>query len=296
MISAPLPAIATPAQAWNIMRDDVNQRHSLMNTAWNEQRQKDILGIGYEERQKGNAGYYLPARVELEIRDTNERAQALFDACCEVWGIHGFNKNRAFYRAVFENCLVPLFATRRSCVQSELIRRDEIMRKSGNSTMALRSLARRMDQLRSKWNTKLDIETRNCEAKERAACARNPQAPVTITPPEQLSPPIQGGRQQRSRVKSTKTQLKACSVIFGAIQSGLKGMKYCKNLDERRLKIPEGWRDSGCPETYIKAYIQGKPWQKKIQDQKSRHQKKFDAMTPKQREEMIQGITRHTLP
>lgn len=183
MIPAPLRAIATSQQAWNILREDVTLRHSLMVREWNEQRQKDISGIDFDSNERGDS-WYFPARVELEIRDTNERAQGLYDACCEVWEIHGLSKNRAFYRAVFEFCLEPLFATRRSCVQSELTRRDTLKRNPGNCTAALGSFARRMDQLRSRWNTRLEKETRDSETRERAARAREAQAGRTITRPE----------------------------------------------------------------------------------------------------------------
>jgi hypothetical protein len=40
------------------------------------------------------------------------------------------------------------------------------MRTSGYSTAALGDFARRLDQLRADWNTKLEIETRNNEIKE----------------------------------------------------------------------------------------------------------------------------------
>lgn len=168
------------------MRDDVTLRLTLMVRGMNEQLQKDILGIGYEGRQKGNSAYYLPARVELEIKNTDERAQALYDACCEVWEIHGLKRSRAFFRAVFDYCLTPLFATRRSCLQAELTSRDSVLRTPGGSTAAQRSLARRMDQLRAKWNTKLEIETRDIETRERLAQARDAhtaQAPVRSSSP-----------------------------------------------------------------------------------------------------------------
>src|SRR5271163_1484929 len=120
MMPARPRAPGTSFEAWNVIEHDVTLRHSRMVRGFNEQRQKDLLGLGYEERQKGNAGYYLHGRVELEIRDTNNRAQALYDACCEVRDIHGLKKDRAFYRAVFEYCLEPLFGTRRATITAEL--------------------------------------------------------------------------------------------------------------------------------------------------------------------------------
>jgi hypothetical protein len=161
------------------MHHDVTLRQSLMTRGFNEQRQKDLLALGFEDRQKGNAGYYLPARIELEIRDTDDRAQALYDACCEVWEIHGLTRTRAFYRAILDNCLETLFSVRRACVQAELTRRDKLMNAPGRSSAALGSLARRMQQLRSTWNTKLEKEARDSEIRERLARERTIQFPLT---------------------------------------------------------------------------------------------------------------------
>jgi len=175
MTPAPPRAIASAAQAWDIMRDDVTLRQSLMTPGFNEQHQKDLLALDHEDRQKGNSGYYLPARIELEIRATNERAQALYDACCEVWEIHGLKTTRAFYRAVFDNCLQVLFGTRRAVLAHELQLRDTRMGTPGRSSAAQGSLTRRMGQLAAQWNQKLEKETRDSETKERVARIPTPQ-------------------------------------------------------------------------------------------------------------------------
>lgn len=205
MIPAPPRAVTSAAQAWDIMRDDVTLRQSLMTPGFNEQRQKDLLALGYEDRQKGNSGYYLPARIELEIRDTNERAQALYDACCEVWEIHGLKRNRAFFRAVFDNCLQVLFGTRRAVVASELQHRDGLMRTPGNSSAAQGSLTRRMGQLTATWNQRLEKETRDCETRERVERQRAallPSTQVTSTShseyrPQESQERKQGRKEQR---------------------------------------------------------------------------------------------------
>ena len=93
MIPAPPRAVSSAAHAWDIMRDDVTLRQSLMTPGFNEQLQKDLLALNSETHERGNAGYYLPARIELEIRDTNEHAQVLYDACCEVWENHGLKRS-----------------------------------------------------------------------------------------------------------------------------------------------------------------------------------------------------------
>ena len=149
-----------------------------MTTGFNEQRQRDLLALGHEDRQKGNSGYYLPARIELEIRDTNERAQALYDACCEVWDIHGYKRDRVFYRAVFDNCLQLVFETRRAVVASELQRRDAVMRTPGRSSAAQGSLTRRMGQLKAAWSQKMEKESRDSDTRERVARERFARLPA----------------------------------------------------------------------------------------------------------------------
>ncbi len=97
--------------------------------------------------------------------------------------------------------------------------------------------------------------------------------------------------------KSTKTkaQLHKTAVIFGAIQSGLTGPKYCFSLDDRKMRLPNDWKEEGCPDTYVQAY-KDKQWRKRIQDEKCRYRVKYDATTAHEREAVIQGerCTRHT--
>jgi len=214
MMPARPRAPGTSFEAWNVIEHDVTLRHSRMVRGFNEQRQKDLLGLGYEERQKGNAGYYLHGRVELEIRDTNNRAQALYDACCEVRDIHGLKKDRAFYRAVFEYCLEPLFGTRRATITAELQLRYVRMRTAGNSSAAIGSLSRRMDQLRSDWNIKLEIETRDNEARERSARERNIDAPASVARGPQESDQLSSG-QPKSRL-GRKPRLPHEFTVFAA--------------------------------------------------------------------------------
>jgi hypothetical protein len=86
----------------------------------------------------------------------------------------------------------------------------------------------------------------------------------------------------------SKTQLRKTSVIFGAIQSGLKAQKYCATLDERRVQLPIHWIEEGCPSTYVQAYRVAK-WRKRIQDEKSRYRKEYEMTPVQERETLIQG-------
>ena len=57
------------------------------------------------------------------------------------------------------------------------------------------------------------------------------------------------------------------SIIFAAITLELKGMKYCSFLKDHGVKAK--WSEP-CPTNYCAGYLAGNPWQKKIQDEKSR--------------------------
>ena len=57
------------------------------------------------------------------------------------------------------------------------------------------------------------------------------------------------------------------SILFAAIILELKGVKYCSFLKEQGVK--PRWSEP-CPSNYYTGYLAGQPWQKKIQDEKSR--------------------------
>ena len=73
----------------------------------------------------------------------------------------------------------------------------------------------------------------------------------------------------------------------------MKGMDYCREVDRRRLTIPQTWKEDGWPGSYAKAYSDPK-WAKRIQDQKSKLRKVYDRMGTNERERIIQGATRRT--
>jgi hypothetical protein len=123
------------------------------------------------------------------------------------------------------------------------------------------------------------------------------------TPESAISPPSTGNDSQQGIAPATvnrptrstgrtkvltATEKKRRKVIFGAIQANDKGLKYCKTLDERNLAIPAEWRQGGCPKTYTDAYKAGQPWQKRIQDEKSRYKKKYDETPAAEREKLLQ--------
>jgi hypothetical protein len=98
----------------------------------------------------------------------------------------------------------------------------------------------------------------------------------------------QGVKRKRSNLETRRD-----GIAFGALQGGLKGIKYCKHLDDWKMLPTEEWRTEGCPATYAAAY-RDQTWRKKIQDQKHRFQVRYDSLSASQRDKLIQRVTRAT--
>jgi hypothetical protein len=58
------------------------------------------------------------------------------------------------------------------------------------------------------------------------------------------------------------------SKLFGVIERGASGRKYCRELDLSRLKPRRSWIDKGCPGRYLKAY-EDPHWKQMIHNEKS---------------------------
>jgi hypothetical protein len=104
--------------------------------------------------------------------------------------------------------------------------------------------------------------------------------------------PKTGAKKPNHPRPKTKAQAKRERVIFGAIQAKLKGIKYCKYLDEQKIAPLAVWEDF--PGSYAAGYRAGLTYRKKLQDEKHRYQEKYDGMPPAHREVVIQGSTRST--
>jgi hypothetical protein len=135
----------------------------------------------------------------------------------------------------------------------------------------------------------LEIELEKAAGAAHVELAQKPTPQVTEQPASQ--PTTTAKRRKTARPK-TKARTKREQVIFGAIQAKLKGIKYCKYLDEQKIPPLEEWEDF--PGTYVAGYRAGLAYRKKLQDEKHRYKEKYDGMPPAQREAVIQGSTRST--
>jgi hypothetical protein len=110
----------------------------------------------------------------MEIADADERAEWTYRTCCEILEIQGRTKCRAFFRAIFDWGLQPMFATREGCFRSSLELHQKRTRAQipQNLSAIGGHMKREMGKLRAKWNTKLEIATRDTENQQRLARER----------------------------------------------------------------------------------------------------------------------------
>lgn len=169
MTPVPPYAVHTSIQAWKLIEKDYTLRLSLVAHGRATEHLKARNMLFAEARKRGNSSYLAPAWVDIEIADMNRRAEWSYNACCEVWQIQGRARCRAFFRAVFDWCLTPLFATRFSSFKYELEKHQTRTHRripQGISTI-FGHMKREVDRLRSDWNTRLEIATRDAEHQER---------------------------------------------------------------------------------------------------------------------------------
>jgi hypothetical protein len=168
-----LPTISaepqTSAQAWKLIEKDYTLRLSLVAREWATEHLRAWNSVFAEGRKRGNSGYYGSALADMEIADADKRAEWSYRACCEIWDIQGRTKNRAFFRAIFDSCLQPMFSTREGCFRHalELHQKRTRARIPQGLSVIGGHMNREMSRLRAKWNTILEVATRDAENQER---------------------------------------------------------------------------------------------------------------------------------
>lgn len=145
-----------------------------------------------EGRKRGNAAYFGPALVEMEIADVDKRSQWAYDAFCEIWEVQGRAKCRPFFRAVFDWGINPMLSIREGCFRHGLELREK---RTGQGTSQGLSticghLKREMGKLRAKWNTKLEIAARDNDYQQQRIRTRELQRARTPTSLVPTSAPI----------------------------------------------------------------------------------------------------------
>src|SRR5215813_13524536 len=92
---------------------------------------------GYETRQTGNSGGYLPRLLEKQREVTDEWAKRLYEIYCEVWCIQGHEPTADFIRAVGRKAISGLIASRKDAVEWNIKHYCIINRKISGQSDAL---------------------------------------------------------------------------------------------------------------------------------------------------------------
>lgn len=159
----------TSTQAWKLIEQDYTLRLSLVANEWATEHLRAWNAVFGEGRRRGNSAYFGSALVRMEIADAEKRAEWAYRTCCEIWEIQGRTKCRPFFRAVFDWCLQPMFSVREGCFRHGLeLRQKRTGAKIPQGLSAIEGHMRReMGKLRARWNTILEIATRDAENEER---------------------------------------------------------------------------------------------------------------------------------
>jgi hypothetical protein len=157
----------------------------LLANEWATEHLKAWNAVFAEGRKRGNSAYSGFALVEMEIDDADKRAAWAYKTCCEIWEIQGRTKSRPFFRAIFEAFLQPMFSIREGCFrhQLELHQKRTGARVPQGLSVISGHMKREMDKLRAKWNTKLEIATRDNEYQQQRIRSERQQQKSKSTAP-----------------------------------------------------------------------------------------------------------------
>lgn len=235
--------IATSTQAWRLIEKDYTLRLSLVAHKQAEEHQEAKNMLFAEARRRGNSAYLGPAWVDMEIADTNKRAEWAYKACCEVWEIQGRPKCRVFFRAVFDWCLQPIFAVRKGCFQSQLdLHQKRTRRTIPQGTAIFGHMNSQMGKLISEWNTRLEIDTRDNDYRQqqvREEELKHGQTPTGLVP---ASAPIEVRRLPETVARDGRTQSQSQMLTIEQVAAAASTFTW-KELENRfqdiQAKAPE---------------------------------------------------------
>jgi pyrimidine deaminase RibD-like protein len=126
----------------------------------NEMQKKSVEGerkTAFDTRQSGNSAGYLPRLFDFQEQLTDEWAQKVYGAHCEVWTQQNQTVTEDFIRAVRDRAIIPLIAARKSTVQFEVSLRGTRIGENPNPT-SLGEWNRRMDRLAARWSQRLEAD------------------------------------------------------------------------------------------------------------------------------------------
>jgi hypothetical protein len=128
----------------------------------NERAVAGTARIRSEVEKSGNTAGYLPRFFDFHAKLVDEWASKVFDAYCEAWQEQNGSVTPAFIRWVWGIAIIPLIATRKSTVISQVNSRGT-KNKQPPDGIALRGWSRRIDQLKANKNSELEAKAAKLE-------------------------------------------------------------------------------------------------------------------------------------
>jgi hypothetical protein len=284
------PETWTPDYAWNLIdRVLLQAKVNEISREMQEKLRQAKATAHAEAVKRGNPAFYPHQRIRDEEAGAEEWAEKLYAAALDVWKKQGYIPCRAFFEAVYGRLVGLTLSARKNSVKGDLKLEDMRTGRAGHSEPHIESFGRAISRMQNRWKNKMDVaatEQENAERLEQAeAEAEVIRQGVALRSQALLAIALKKVPQKR---KLTKAQENRRRRIFGVLQMGYKGRKYCQALDDRKLPIPEPWRKNGCPRSYSEAY-RSDNWKQSISNEKSNHQRLYDRMTPSERERFIES-------
>jgi hypothetical protein len=158
------PATWTPEDVWGLIdRRLLTAKLTEIAEEMHSKIAEDKAKARAEGRKRGNAAFYPAERIRLEEGRADEWAEKIYQASLRVWETQGHKPCRAFYQAVCEYLLAPLFETRKGTVNADFRIEDQRTGQPSHSAAAQGAFVRAMDRLSSRWNRKMDVAAREYE-------------------------------------------------------------------------------------------------------------------------------------
>lgn len=120
--------------------------------------------------------------AEAEAKLADEWAEKLFTAWIEIWDTQGIPRCHALYRAFYESEVQTLLAGRRASFQGKCRHYELANRRPHYYSAVLGWFAREMNKLASKWNRRMDVESRKVMYAARKERLTPPTAPGVEIP------------------------------------------------------------------------------------------------------------------
>jgi hypothetical protein len=215
---------------------------------------------------------YQWANAELSV--VEEWAEKLFAAWIQIWDTQGLPRCHALYRAIFENELRNLFASRNAVFKGQRSRLALIDRSRVNDNAIEGWFRREMDRISAKWNRRMDVESRKSMYAARREMSEAQASRAIATPP--LAPPraaaVPPNPSGLINPTPNSRRLNYRSPVRRAIQAELTKNPRATNLailgafdDNGSVDLPKGWQPKPGDREFVKAYRNDKRIRPKIE-------------------------------